>query len=129
MDQRSFVWEHNLHSSFTICLYLLPCWGLVRLPLQDLLLHEEAVDGLLLPHELDDQAVQVDEESAAEAAGDAVEKGGGFSGSGILLPTPTDPNQGPESRWRRNGSRQRGEEPLPLTRCIINPKKTSLNKG
>lgn len=29
--------------------------------LLDLLLHEEPVDGLLLPHELDNQPVQVDE--------------------------------------------------------------------
>lgn len=30
-------------------------------PLLDLLLHEELVDGLLFPHELDNQSVQVDE--------------------------------------------------------------------
>lgn len=30
-------------------------------PLLDLLLHEEPVDGLLFPHELDNQSVQVDE--------------------------------------------------------------------
>lgn len=42
--------------------------------LLDLLLHEEPVDGLLPPHELDDQPVQVDEQSPAEATGDAAER-------------------------------------------------------
>lgn len=39
----------------------------------DSLLHEESVNGLLLPDELDNQPVQIDEQSSPEAAGDAAD--------------------------------------------------------
>lgn len=39
----------------------------------DSLLHEESVDGLLLPDELDNQSVQVDKQCTPEAAGDAAD--------------------------------------------------------
>lgn len=43
-------------------------------PQLDLLLHEESVDRLLPPHELDDQSVQVDKQSPAETAGNTAVK-------------------------------------------------------
>lgn len=39
----------------------------------DLLFHEEPVDGLLFPDELDNQSVQVDKQSSAETTGDTAE--------------------------------------------------------
>lgn len=49
-----------------------------------LLLHQEAVDGLLAAHELHDLAVEVDEERAPEAAGDP----GGEPGVSARVPLP-----------------------------------------
>lgn len=39
----------------------------------DSLLHEESVDGLLLPDELDNQSVQVDKKCSPKTAGDAAD--------------------------------------------------------
>lgn len=41
--------------------------------LLDLLLHEESVDGLLLPDELDNQSVQVDKQSPTKTTGNTVD--------------------------------------------------------
>lgn len=39
-----------------------------------LLLHEESVDGLLLPDELDNQSVQVDEQGPTKTTGNTAER-------------------------------------------------------